>query len=492
MSIYTGKPELEVRERRLRSIISYNGTGRDLYDKAKAHCGAGYERSFSQCSSCPQSSASVIMSRAQGAAVIYHAPIGCAEMIMGNAIGVRGSCASRKIRPFDTQELCSNIEERDTIFGAAGKLREAIREAARRFNPSFVFIATSCASGIIGEDIEGIIEEMEDEVDFPLVPVYCEGFKSKIWSSGFDSVYNGLLRKIVKKPEKKQGDLVNIFGFDGTDVFTPLLARAGLRANYIISLAEADKLETMSEAACSTSICETLSLYIAAALEEVYGVPEVKTPPPYGIDWTTRWFREIGRLTGRSPEVEQAIKEEWKAYKDEIEFYREKLKGKTLYITAGDAYGHNLASVARDLGVNFIGMNSLHHDLYTDNPESVHSMNAAVEDGFEIPNFTVCNMQPYQVMKFVKRLKPDFLIVRHPGLVPLGPKLGIPTLYEGGDSFHCCSWFGVARTGKRLYEALITGSFVRNIAAHIELPYTEWWLNEADAFAFTEENGGLV
>ncbi|MDR2743521.1 MAG: nitrogenase [Treponema sp.] len=485
MSIWKDIPEVEVRERRLHSIISYNGTGKDLHEKAKAGYSGGLDRSFSQCASCAEGCAATITSRTKDSAVVFHSPVGCNATVINYTIGIRSVSLSRNKQPYDVQSLCTNIREKDTIFGAEEKLRQTIREAEKRFHPKFIYISTSCASGIIGEDIEAIADDMEEELGYPIVPVYCEGFKSKIWSSGFDAGYHGLLRKIVKPPRKQQEDLVNIFAFEGTDTFTPLLDRMGLRTNYFVALASPEQLETMSEAACSTSICETLSLYVASALEERFGVPEVKSPPPYGADWTDIWLREIGRLTGREGEAERLIAEDRERYRAEIEDLREKLGGKKLYITAGDSFGHNLGNVARSLGVELAGITTLHHDLLTDNPASVNSMEALVETAGDIRNFTICNLQPYQIIKILQKLKPDFLLCRHNGMNAMGAKIGIPTLFEGDANFSC-GYQGIVRLGRRLYEALQTRKLVENIAGHAELPYSDWWMNESDPFYFSK------
>jgi nitrogenase molybdenum-iron protein alpha chain len=257
-----------------------------------------------------------------------------------------------------------------------------------------------------------------------------------------------------------------------------------LRANYLVSMATKERLETISEAVCSTSICETLSLYVASALEEQYGVPEIKSPPPFGIDWTNTWLRSIAKVTGREDLAEKIITEEAAKYKDEIEELKIKLAGKKLFITAGDAFGHNLANVALSLGINLVGINSLHHDLQTDNPQSVNSMDALVETHGDIPNFTVCNLQPYQIIKFLKRADPDLLICRHPGLNAVGSKIGIPTLFEG-DANYSSGYAGVVRLGRRLYEAFQTRKLVANIARHIDLPYSDWWLEQEDPFYFS-------
>jgi nitrogenase molybdenum-iron protein alpha chain len=76
------------------------------------------------------------------------------------------------------------------------------------------------------------------------------------------------------------------------------------------------------------------------------------------------------------------------------------------------------------------------------------------------------------------------------GLTTLGSKLGIPTLFEG-DANYSTGYEGVIKMGRRFYEAVQTEKLVKNIAKHVDLPYTDWWLNEeADPFYF--ENGGTV
>jgi nitrogenase molybdenum-iron protein alpha chain len=484
MSIYTALPEVEVRERRLKSVISYNGTAQDLYEKSKEvslPCG---DRSYSQCAGCSEGCAFAV-SHIRDTVVIFHAPVGCdAGGMITYAIGIKGSAIARKEKPCPLHLLSTNIQEKDTIFGAAEKLKDAIREADRRFRPKAIFVSTSCASGIIGEDIEAVADEMDEELGYPIAPIYCEGFKSKIWSSGFDSTFHSILRKIVKPPVKKQEDLINVFNFQGTNsTITPLLSRMGLRVNYLISLISLEELETISEAACSTTICETMAMYVVSALEEQYGVPEVKSPAPYGLDWTDAWLRAIGKITHREELAEQVIDRERAKYKDELEDLREKLGGKKLYVFSGDSYAHNLANVGRCLGLEIVGITALHHDQLTDNPESINSLNALIGSKGDVPNFSICNMQPHQVIKILQKLHPDVLLCRHPGLAAVGSKLGIPSLHEG-DTNYSVGYLGTVRMGKRIYEAIQTKKLVENVARHVKLPYSDWWLEQPDPFYF--------
>ena len=129
-----------------------------------------------------------------------------------------------------------------------------------------------------------------------MIPLHCEGFKSKHWSTGFDATQHGILRQIVRKnPEKKQDDLVNVINLWGTDVFTPMLGELGLRVNYVVDMATVEELAQMSEAAATVTFCYTLGSYMSAALEQEFGVPEIKAPLPYGFAGTDAWLREIAR-----------------------------------------------------------------------------------------------------------------------------------------------------------------------------------------------------
>jgi nitrogenase molybdenum-iron protein alpha chain len=226
-------------------------------------------------------------------------------------------------------------------------------------------------------------------------------------------------------------------------------------------------------------------MYVAAVLEEKYGVPEVKAPSPYGIDWTNQWLRAIGIITHREELAERLIKEDEEKYRDEIAELKVKLAGKKVYVISGDSFAHNLANIGKSLGLELVGATSLHHDLHTDNPASVNTLSALIETNGDIPNFSVCNMQPYQVTKILLKLKPDLLVCRHNGLTSIGSKLGIPAILEGDANFSI-GHEGVVKMGRRFLEALNTRKLVDTIARHVKMPYTDWWLKEENPFYFQE------
>jgi nitrogenase molybdenum-iron protein alpha chain len=87
------------------------------------------------------------------------------------------------------------------------------------------------------------------------------------------------------------------------------------------------------------------------------------------------------------------------------------------------------------------------------------------------------------VIKIVSRLQPDVMVVRHPSLNVLGTKMGIPNIMEG-DVNNTVGYEGLLNFGRRLRQVLRTKKYYDNVAAHVELPYSEWWLDQQNPFYF--------
>lgn len=478
---------VEIREKRLQTILTFNGDAKTLVEGSEKNSLKIGRFKFKQCGNCQEGCALMQIYSIWDAAIVSHSPIGCYAGISARYFRDVVVSKTRCNRPFSHHGLCTNIQESDTIYGGVNKLRQTVKEAYKRYNPKVIYIMTACASGIIGDDVHSVAEEMSDELGIPVFAVECEGFKSRIWSTGFDAAYNGVLNAVVRPPKKKQDDLVNIFCFDGIDSFSPLLKTIGLRPNYLIETRSVEELSQMTEAACSATICETLATFVSDKLEKLYGIPQVKAPSPFGLQWTDWWLREVAKLTGKQSIVEDAIRREHERIEPELNEFRKFFKGKKAYVFAGDAFAHNLASIAHDLGLEIVGITTYHHDKKYDNSE-INTAKYLVEAAGNIPNVTVCNKQPYQVVKLLKKYKPDFLLVRHPGLAVLGFKLGIPAIMEN-DSSKAVGYNGILDLGRRIKRTMKNAKLYQNFARHTEFPYTDWWLDEStDPFYFVEKD----
>jgi nitrogenase molybdenum-iron protein alpha chain len=474
MGIRLQDPVVQIRENRVGSITGYEGNATQLYEESRQGTLDDRERSFSQCISCSANQVKNQLVSILDAAVVEHGPAGCSGDIPGRNMTTRSGLKKRNIPIHNLNYINTNLDEKDMIYGGKSKLEEAIRAAKRRFDPKAIFVTTTCASAIIGDDVAGICDSMEEEVGIPVVAIFCEGFRSKVWATGFDAAYHGILRKIVKPAREKQPDLINIINFQGRDVFTDLLGRLGLRPNYIVPYTTVEQLSHISEAAATLQICNTLGTYLAAGLEEHFGVPEVKAPLPYGVAGTDAYLRELGRIVNKQAEVEKLIADEKQRIAPKLAELREKLAGKKAFIGAGDGHGHSIVAIIKELGMQLVGSCIWHHDINADNgDERSDNLKHVVTHYGDFP-INICNKQSFELVNLMKKQQPDIYIARHTGTI-WATKLGIPSFLMGDEHFGL-GYQGLINYGELIYDTIRNPLFVRNIAAHNKLPYTDWWL----------------
>ena len=486
MTINLDIAEAPIREARLGAITGYTGTLKDLV--ARTGCGGSInnrERSFSQSSSCSSGCAQTLLANIVDAAIVNHAPIGCAgDTIYHNLANHYG----RYYRGQDNrniQLINTNMEEADTVFGGVDKLRAGILEAWHRFRPKAIFITTSCASGIIGDDIKGVISELADEVPIPVIPVACEGFRSKVWASGFDAAFHAVLTGIVKPPRQKRPELVNMVNFRGSArvYITRLFAELGLVPRFIMPFATIEELETISEAAATATVCTTLGSYIGTALEEQYGVPYVKTIPPHGVAGIEAWLRGIGVAVGKEAAVERLIEAERAATADDLAEIRRRLTGKKAVVGMGPSYAQSYLGVLDELGIEVLHAASWHYDQHYDYGEQPPAILRAAAREQDI-TFSVGDQQLFEIGNTLTRHKPDLYFSRHPGSSVWAAKLGI-TSVPVIDEYTAFGHRGLVNFGYRIIDALTNRHFVNKLAERVKLPYTNWWY-EQDAYAFLE------
>jgi nitrogenase molybdenum-iron protein alpha chain len=476
---------VKIRERRLGSITGYFGTAEDLVAQSRAGTLENRDRSFEQAAACASGCATLNLTMIRDAVVINHAPLGCAGVAPRFNRNRRRGQRLRELPVNNLPLISTNLRERNTIFGATAQLYDAIREAVARHRPRAIFVTASCASGIIGEDIDGTIAEAEAEFGIPIAQVDCTGFKSRVWASGFDAAYDALLRKIVKPAQTRNPDLVNVICFSGQrDYLVDLLAPVGLTANPIVQFLSIAEIERLSEAAATVSICPTLASWLATGLEQRFGVPNITVPPPYGLAATDEWLRALGRVTGREPQVEAHIAAERAAITDELAELRRQLGGRSVFVSAGSSQGHNFMAALGDLGLKLVGGCSLHHDPVLDHQDhAVDTLHHATRDKGAIP-YGVCNKQTFQLLNLINKLKPDLVIIRHPGMIVWSAKLGIPTFYFEDEHFSL-GYRGLLRLGRKIADLITNPVLERTLARRSPLPFTSWWMAQ-EPFHFLE------
>ena len=210
-------------------------------------------------------------------AVVYHAPSGCCASAAGTNVLARQIAARIGVEN-NSVLIGTDMNENDTVFGAIDGLRKITMETYKKHHPKAIFLASSCVTGVIGEDIDSLAEDLSEELPVPVESVHCEGFKSRIWASGFDVADHAVLRAIVKPPKEKRPvvNFKNFFESERSQI-TEIFAELGVRPQFLYMNATVEELSHLSESLATVCICGTLGTYLCNGLEEQYGVPYIRT-----------------------------------------------------------------------------------------------------------------------------------------------------------------------------------------------------------------------
>ncbi len=476
------------RENRLGSITGYNGDLHDIVEKSKCGTLKNKERCFSQSSTCNASCALGQISGIRDVAIINHAPSGCTSMASGVTVSNNQLATKRGIENA-TVFVGTDMNENDTVFGATGSLKEIILETYNRYKPKAIFVGTSCVSGIIGEDIDSVIQDVKKEipVEIPIAAIHCEGFRSRIWATGFDASDHAVLTSIVKPAEKKNNK-INFKNFyeSAREEITEIFANFGVEPLFLYQNSTIEELSHLSESLATVSICGVLGTYLGNGLEQKYGVPFVKTINPLGVVGFETWLRGIGSVISKQAEVEDYIEKERLKYLPKIEEVKKQLKGLRAVLGMGPGYTYEVSRVLQELGIEVVWAASWHHDKKHDDNELPAPLKYLEENSPYNFKVSVADQQNYEILNILNHYKPDIYFSRHPGTTVWAIKQGSAALCVN-DEYMIFGYKGTLDFAYTVLDTVKNRSFEKNLAARVKLPYTEWWYKQDNATFFKEE-----
>lgn len=484
MSLNLDSSNVATRENRIGSITGYIGTLSDLAEQSGCGTLKGCSRCFSQSSTCLSSCALGQLSAIRDVAIIHHGPAGCSVASAG-AYYLDKVMAKKRGVTNNTVYVGTDMNEKDTIFGSADTLRRIILEVNKRYSPKAIFVTSSCATGIIGEDIDSVVDDVRDEIDVPIVAVHCEGFKSRIWATGFDISDHAVLSSIVQPPKQKR-NTINFKNFyeSARPEIIEIFKNFDLEPIFLYCNSTVEELSHISESLATTCICGTLGNYLGNGLEEKYGVPYIRTINPLGIAGFETWLREIGRVTERSEAVEKYIAEQRAIYIPQIEEIKKELKGLKAVLGMGPGYTFEVSRVLNELGIEVVWALAWHYDKKYENGDIPSSMEYLLENGVDF-EASVADQQNYEIMNILNKYQPDLYLSRHPGSTVWAIKNGTPAVYVA-DEYMIFGYKHTLEFAQSVLDSINNHSFEKNLARRVKLPYTEWWY-EQNVDKFLEE-----
>ena len=484
MAFNLDSSNVATRENRIGSITGYIGTLSDL--ATQSNCGTlkGCSRCFSQSSSCLSTCALGQLAAIRDVAIIHHGPAGC-SVEGARRYYLERTLAKKRGVTNNTVYIGTGMDENDTIFGSSDSLRQIILEVNRRYSPDAIFVASSCATGIIGEDIDSVVDDVRDDIDVPIAAVHCEGFKSRIWATGFDISDHAILSSVVQPPKQKR-DAINFKNFyeSARPEIIEMFKNFDLEPIFLYCNSTIEELSHISESLATTCICGTLGNYLGNGLEEKYGVPYVRTINPLGVAGFETWLREIGKVTERSEKVEKYIEEQRAIYIPQIEEIKKKLKGLKAVLGMGPGYTFEVSRVLNELGIEVVWALAWHYDKRYENGDVPPSMEYLLENDVDF-EASVADQQNYEVMNILHKYQPDLYLSRHPGSTVWAIKNGTPAVYVA-DEYMIFGYKHTLEFAHAVLDSIHNRSFEKNLARRVKLPYTDWWYQQ-NVDTFLEE-----
>jgi nitrogenase molybdenum-iron protein alpha chain len=314
----------------------------------------------------------VVLGPLKDIVVLTHGPIGCGYYSWGTR---RNKAAVQKgDGSFIQYCFSTNLGESDIVFGGEKKLKQAIKELVDIFNPKAIFICATCPVGLIGDDLPAVANEAKELYGIDVLSFPCEGYKGVSQSAGHHIANNKLIKSVIGTMEHTSNKhTVNILGEYniGGDSFEieRILNKIGYEVISVMTgNASIDDIRKAHCAELNLVQCHRSINYIAEMMKIQYGTAWMKVNF-IGVESIVDSLRDMAKFFN-DPEItartEEVIAEELEDIKEDIEYYKSKLTGKTAGLYVGGSRSHHYQMLLNDLGVETLvaGFEFAHRDDY--------------------------------------------------------------------------------------------------------------------------------
>lgn len=246
---------------------------------------------------------------------ILHSGPGCAQKLSdGNG---SSGYFSPNIFP------CTSINEKDVVFGGVKKLHSTIENSLKVIDADLYVVLTGCIPEIVGDDSGEVVSEFAD-ADKPVIYAPTAGFKGNNYR-GHEQIIDAIIDQYVKKTDKKEKGLVNIWAdvpyqdlywLGNLRELEKLIKELGLTPNTIFGyqrgIANIDKI---ASAEFNLLISPWVSVKNVKKMEKKLGIPYLHyNTLPIGAFETSKFLREVGKFAGVDENKVEAVITEHENY----------------------------------------------------------------------------------------------------------------------------------------------------------------------------------
>jgi nitrogenase molybdenum-iron protein alpha chain len=291
---------------------------------------------------------------------LSHGPIGCTYDTWQT---------KRYISDNDNFQLkytfATDMKEKHVIFGAEKMLKQNVIDAFKAF-PKIkrMSIYQTCASALIGDDIEAVARDVMEEM--PGVDIFvCNspGFRGPSQSGGHHTINIAWMKDKVGQVEPKitSKHVINYVGeynIQGDqEVMVDYFKRMGIQVlSTFTGNGSYDELRSMHRAHLNVLECARSAEYICNELRVRYGIPRLDIDG-FGFEPLSASLRKVGLFFGIEDRAEAIIQEETARWKPELDWYKERLKGKRVCLWPGGSKLWHWAHVIHaEMGVDVVSV----------------------------------------------------------------------------------------------------------------------------------------
>lgn len=300
-----------------------------------------------------------------GARVLVHGPGSCAFISQAGAVG-SARRAWRRTGQFQSSALapslaCTGLDESTAIFGGSEALVQGLRQAIAA-RPQALFVATTCTSGIIGDDLEQALAQQREALgELPVVTLKADGNLTGDYMQGLLDAAMAIGERLIDPAVRPEAGRVNLVGEKNlaTNVETnfqivqELLSALGLKVNCrFIRTTTVEELRGFQRAPLNLlADGDAMGRALRAFLQDHYDARFLDGTFPVGFEATAAWVRDLGAATSRQAEAEALVARERIAYEARLAILRPALAGRRLMVVTPNHEIDWLLDTAQDLGL---------------------------------------------------------------------------------------------------------------------------------------------
>ncbi len=285
----------------------------------------------------------------------------CAHLIYSSS-----TCFTTSIEKSSQQKrsnyFCSNLDLNDIIFGGASKLMLQLDRIANLCQPKVIFIYITCVTSLIGEDVNAIAQQKQQELGILIVPILAAGFLGAE-NFGARIASMTLCEHLIGRKEPKEITPydVNLLSCDASSqemkTYCDLIESIGLRV--LTTFGSGDSVEPIMyahKAKLNILISAKPLATLARKMEEIWGIPWVNVSffGKYSTSDALRTIAEVFNDGKLSRNTQNVIVSEEKKLKEQLEIFKDSLHEKKVLINLQGMLSWAYIPILRDLDMHIV------------------------------------------------------------------------------------------------------------------------------------------